>query len=139
MELRDGVVRIFAPDTSNPDVIGAMSIGMLLDYLAIRLNGERAAEADVAITLVLSDLGERYAIEVADGVLNHTQGRDAVGNQLTVTTSHAAFMGLLAGGQAAAVQAVQAGQVTIEGDPGKLAELMSLLDEFEFWFDIVTP
>ena len=97
-ELRDGVVRAFAPDTSNPDVIGAMSIGMLLDYLAIRLNGERAAEADVAITLVLSDLDERYAIEVAGGVLNHTQGRDAVGNQLTVTTSHAAFMGLLAGG-----------------------------------------
>jgi len=24
-------------------------------------------------------------------------------------------------------------------DPGKLAELMGLLDEFEFWFDIVTP
>ena len=91
-------MRVSTPDTSNPDVIGAMSIGMLLDYLAIRLNGERAAEADVAITLVLSDLDERYAIEVADGVLNHTQGRDAVGSQLTVTTSRAAFMGLLAGG-----------------------------------------
>jgi alkyl sulfatase BDS1-like metallo-beta-lactamase superfamily hydrolase len=48
-------------------------------------------------------------------------------------------MGLLAGGQAAAVQAMQAGQVTVEGDPGKLAELMALLDDFEFWFDIVTP
>ena len=47
-ELRDGVVRVFAPDTSNPDVIGAMSVGMLLDYLAIRLNGERAADADAS-------------------------------------------------------------------------------------------
>jgi alkyl sulfatase BDS1-like metallo-beta-lactamase superfamily hydrolase len=88
---------------------------------------------------VLSDLDERHAIEVANGVLNHTQGRDAAGNQLTVTTSRGALMELLAGGAAAAVQAMQAGRVTIEGDPGKLAELMGLLDEFEFWFDIVTP
>jgi alkyl sulfatase BDS1-like metallo-beta-lactamase superfamily hydrolase len=138
-ELREGVVRAFAPDTSNPDVVGAMSIGMLLDFLAIRLNGERAAEADINVTLVLSDLDERYAIEVADGVLNHTQGRDAAGEQLRIGTTHATFMGLLAAGPAAAQQAVQAGQVTVEGDPGKLAELMGLLDEFEFWFDIVTP
>ena len=138
-ELRDGVVRFTRPDASNPDVVGAMSIGMLLDFLAIRLNGERAADADIAITLVLSDLGERYAIEVADGVFNYTQSRDAAGNQATVTTTRAALMELLAGGAAAAVQAMQAGRVTIEGDPGKLAELMGLLDEFEFWFDIVTP
>ena len=138
-ELRDGVVRFTRPDASNPDVVGAMSIGMLLDFLAIRLNGERAADADIAITLVLSDLGDRYAIEVADGVFNYTQSRDAAGNQATVTTTRAALMELLAGGAAAAVQAMQAGRVTIEGDPGKLAELMGLLDEFEFWFDIVTP
>jgi alkyl sulfatase BDS1-like metallo-beta-lactamase superfamily hydrolase len=138
-ELRDGVVEVTVPNAANPDVLAAMSIDTLLDYLAIRLNGERAAEADVAITLVLSDLAERYAIEVANGVLNYTQGRDAAGAQLTVTTTHATLMTLLAGGAAAVQQAMQAGQVAMEGDPRKLAELTSLLDEFEFWFDIVTP
>ncbi|MEI6451982.1 MAG: alkyl sulfatase dimerization domain-containing protein, partial [Actinomycetes bacterium] len=138
-ELRDGVVKVTVPDPANPDVLAAMSIDLLLDYLAIRLNGERAAQADVAVTLVLSDLEERYAIEVANGVLNYTQGRDAAGAQLTVTTSRGALMELLAGGAAAAAQAVQAGQLKLDGDPSKLAELMGLLDEFEFWFDIVTP
>ena len=138
-ELRDGVVKVTVPDPANPDVLAAMSIDLLLDYLAIRLNGERAAEADVAVTLVLSDLEERYAIEVANGVLNYTQGRDAAGAQLTVTTSRGALMELLAGGAAAAAQAVQAGQLKLDGDPSKLAELMGLLDEFELWFDIVTP
>jgi alkyl sulfatase BDS1-like metallo-beta-lactamase superfamily hydrolase len=138
-ELRDGVVRVTTPDASNPDVVGAMSIGMLLDFLAIRLNGERAADADIAITLVLTDLEERYAIEVASGVLNHTRGRDAAGEQLRISTTHATFMGVLTGGEAAAVEAAQAGRLTIEGDPARLAELMGLLDEFEFWFDIVTP
>lgn len=138
-ELRDGVVRVATPDAANPDVVGAMSIAMLLDYLAIRLDGERAAGADIRITLVLTDEAERYAIEVTNGVLNHTSGRDAAGGQVTVTTTRGDLMGLLAGGAAAAQQAVLSGKVKLEGDPGKLAELTGLLDEFEFWFDIVTP
>ena len=138
-ELREGIVRAHVPDAANPDVIGAMDVSMLLDYLAIRLDGERAAAADVRITLVLSDLGERYAIEVANGVLNHVQGRDAAGEQLRIEASHAALLAVLGGGAAALQQAVQAGQVALAGDPGKLAELVGLLDEFEFWFPIVTP
>ena len=56
------------------DVVAAMSVDMLLDFLAVRLNGERAADADIALTLVLTDLDERYAVEVANGVLNYTPG-----------------------------------------------------------------
>ena len=138
-ELRNGVVRARTPDPANPDVVSAMGVEMLLDYLAIRLSGERAAEADIRITLVLDDEGERYAVEVANGVLNHTRGRDAAGSQVTVTTTRSDLLQLLAGGTAAAAQALLGGTVKIEGDPGKLVELMGLLDEFEFWFDIVTP
>ena len=35
--------------------------------------------------------------------------------------------------------AVGAGDVTVEGDQAKLGELVSYLDTFEFWFNIVTP
>ncbi|MBP8950034.1 MAG: hypothetical protein KBG73_14425 [Candidatus Promineofilum sp.] len=31
------------------------------------------------------------------------------------------------------------GEATIEGDPAKFVEFLSLLDTFEFWFNIVTP
>jgi len=116
-----------------------MDVAMLLDYLAIRLNGGRAAAADVRITLALSDPDERHALEVANGVLNHTRGRDAAGEHLRIVTTHAALLGLLAGGDAALQQAVQGGQVTLDGGPGKPAELVGLLDEFEFCFPIVTP
>jgi alkyl sulfatase BDS1-like metallo-beta-lactamase superfamily hydrolase len=138
-ELRDGVAAALAPTVANPDVIGAMDIGMLLDYMAIRLNGEHAATTRIAVTLVLTDLDERYALEVENGVLNHTRGRDATSAQLTVTTSRPVLMTLLAGGADAAQKAVQAGQVTLDGDPSKLAELAGLLDEFDAWFNIVTP
>ena len=35
--------------------------------------------------------------------------------------------------------AVAAGDVKIEGDQGKLGELLSYLDTFDFWFNNVTP
>lgn len=35
--------------------------------------------------------------------------------------------------------AIEAGTVRIDGDVEKLKELLSYLDTFEFWFNIVTP
>ncbi|TLM99307.1 MAG: hypothetical protein FDZ75_00375 [Actinobacteria bacterium] len=138
-ELRDGVVRPPVSSTDAPDVVGAMSIEMLLDFLAIRLNGERASSADIRLTLVLTDLNERYAVEVARGVLNHTKGRDAVDGQLLITTTRAGLLSLLLAGAAGAQTILESGAVEIDGDLSKLAELMSLVDDFEFWFNIVTP
>ncbi|MEJ2213802.1 MAG: alkyl sulfatase C-terminal domain-containing protein [Gammaproteobacteria bacterium] len=36
-------------------------------------------------------------------------------------------------------QAVTDGKVKITGDSKKFGEFISLLDRFEFWFNIVTP
>src|SRR5437879_5383772 len=41
-ELRDGVVKAAAPNARNSDVVKAMTIEMMFDYLAVRLNGPRA-------------------------------------------------------------------------------------------------
>jgi alkyl sulfatase BDS1-like metallo-beta-lactamase superfamily hydrolase len=35
--------------------------------------------------------------------------------------------------------AIESGAVKIDGDGAKLKELISYLDSFEFWFNIVTP
>lgn len=35
--------------------------------------------------------------------------------------------------------ASSAGDITISGDQARLEELVSYLDDFEFWFNIVTP
>jgi len=139
-ELRDGVKVIVTPTTTGAvDIVMALTVEMLLDFLAIRLNGERAAEAHIALTLELTDLGQRYAIEVANGVLNYTEGRDAIDSALTITTTHAGLLALLMSGDAGVESALQSGAVTIVGDASKLAELMALVDDFEFWFNIVTP
>ena len=57
---------------------------------------------------------------------------------MTVTTTRAGLTALLAGGDAVQ-EATESGAVQIQGDAAKLGELVGLLDDFEFWFDIVTP
>lgn len=44
---------------------------------------------------------------------------------------------MMAGVPVAALAATQA--IDIEGDAEALTDLIALLDDFEFWFDLVTP
>ena len=41
--------------------------------------------------------------------------------------------------QTTLADAISAGDVSVQGDQAKLEELVSSLDSFEFWFNIVTP
>ena len=42
-------------------------------------------------------------------------------------------------GEAKLAEKLAAGEARIDGNPQKLVEFLSLLDTFEFWFNIVTP
>jgi alkyl sulfatase BDS1-like metallo-beta-lactamase superfamily hydrolase len=41
--------------------------------------------------------------------------------------------------QTTLADAISAGDVNIDGDQAKLEDLVSYLDTFQFWFNIVTP
>ena len=42
-------------------------------------------------------------------------------------------------GQTTVAKAISDGDVDIDGSRAKLEELLSYLDNFDFWFNIVTP
>jgi alkyl sulfatase BDS1-like metallo-beta-lactamase superfamily hydrolase len=42
-------------------------------------------------------------------------------------------------GEARLVDKLAAGEAKVEGSQEKLIEFLSLMDNFEFWFNIVTP
>lgn len=42
-------------------------------------------------------------------------------------------------GQSTLDDAIKSGDVTLKGDQAKLGQLVSYLDTFPFWFNIVTP
>jgi alkyl sulfatase BDS1-like metallo-beta-lactamase superfamily hydrolase len=139
-ELRDGVMVLPTPSTSSPDVIAVMPTSLILDYLAIRLKHPEAVDLGGSVLLVLTDVDERHLLELSSGVLhNRTVADDEeVTPDATITTTRTRLDALLVAEDPAAALASGEG-IGVEGDASTLPGMFGLLDEFPFWFDIVTP
>ncbi len=141
-ELRDGVMALPTPTTTSPDIIAAMPTDLILDYLAIRLKHPEAADLAGTASIVLTDVDERHLLELSNGVLHHRAlaGDEEVAADATVTTTRARLDEILAMDDPAAAMTQGDADLRIEGgDSSPLLALFGLLDEFPFWFDIVTP
>jgi alkyl sulfatase BDS1-like metallo-beta-lactamase superfamily hydrolase len=137
-ELRDGVMHGPAASAGSADLIRAMSVEQFLQYLAVRLNGPKAASVRYAFDLVFTDLDERYLLEVGNGVLNATKDATAASPTATVTLTRPALDAVILG-QATFESLAADGSLRIDGDAASFAGFLGLMDTFEFWFDIVTP
>lgn len=136
-ELRNGKPVAGGAVTASPDVIRAMTPEMLFDYLAVRLNGERAAGKKLVLNYRFTDLGKDYALTVENGVLTYEPKLDAAADVgLTMKKSALEDIQL---GKATLEQKVASGELKFDGRPQAFGEFMGLLDKFDFWFDIVTP
>jgi alkyl sulfatase BDS1-like metallo-beta-lactamase superfamily hydrolase len=137
-ELREGVAELPTPNTASADTVRAMTLEMLFDYLGVRLNSERAGDAHITLNFDVGDAQETYVLELVNGVLNHTAGVQADDADATITLSRETLNDIILQ-QTALQDAVASGDVSVQGNQAKLGELVSYLDTFEFWFDIVTP
>jgi alkyl sulfatase BDS1-like metallo-beta-lactamase superfamily hydrolase len=138
MELRGGVVPSEQARTAGDDVITAMSMEMIFDYMAVRLNGPRAAGRSISAGFTLTDTGQEYLLTVENGVLNHAAGKSDRVPDVELSLTRAVLNDVLL--QKSDVQEkISSGDIMIEGEAEKLAELFALMDEFDAWFNIVTP
>jgi alkyl sulfatase BDS1-like metallo-beta-lactamase superfamily hydrolase len=137
-ELRDGVEVLPTPNTASPDSVRAMSVPMFLDYLAVLLRGPDAADKHLVFNVTFTDVGERYALEVRNGVLNYRADVAADNPDATLTTTKSSLDAIVLG-DATLTDLLQDGTVNIEGDGTAFATFVELLDSFELWFNIATP
>lgn len=135
-ELRNGVKRMPAASGFGPDTLASMSTELLFDYFAIRFNGVAAADRTLSIGFDFTDTKEQVLASVKNGVLHHSVNADGgdVGVSLSRTTLNAILLR-----QISLDDAVSSGSVTITGSRALFQEFLSMLDDFDFWFDIVTP
>jgi alkyl sulfatase BDS1-like metallo-beta-lactamase superfamily hydrolase len=140
-ELREGTP--VAPGFTaaiQPDVLRGMSPAMLLDYLAVRLNGPRAAASRVRLELRFTDAGSTHLVEVSHGTLHHT-------TRVTGATDAVVGLGLgkgelarLADDPSALDALLGDGTVTVTGGTAEaLRELLGLLDRFDLFFPVIEP
>jgi alkyl sulfatase BDS1-like metallo-beta-lactamase superfamily hydrolase len=136
-ELRNGVAKLPTPNTASPDTVRAMSVDMFFDYLGVRLNSEKAGDAHVRLNFDFGQ-GGNYFVELENGVLNHTADTKVNNADATVTLSRETLNNIILQ-QTKLDDAVSSGAVKISGDKTKLRDVVSCLDTFEFWFNMVTP
>ena len=138
-ELRNGVPRnLPSLRVSNPDALAAMDTGLLFDYLGVRMNAQKAEGEDFSINLVLPDKNEQYLLELKNSHLNNIKGVQSESAGQTVTIDRADLNRLMLK-EVSPVRLVFEGKLKSSGNPLLLAKLFGLLDDFDFWFDIVTP
>ncbi|WP_236175839.1 alkyl/aryl-sulfatase [Pseudomonas pseudonitroreducens] len=138
-ELRNGVPRnLPSLRVSNPDALAAMDTGLLFDYLGVRMNAQKAEGEDFSINLVLPDRNEQYLLELKNSHLNNIKGVQSENAGQTVTIDRADLNRLMLK-EVSPVRLVFEGKLKSSGNPLLLAKLFGLLEDFDFWFDVVTP
>jgi alkyl sulfatase BDS1-like metallo-beta-lactamase superfamily hydrolase len=138
MELRAGVPKVGASSTLSPDLIRGISLDLLFDFLAVRLNADKAEGKKIAINWTFPDVGERIALHLENSALTHMSGKLATNADASFSLTRSALDQVLLK-QRTFIDAIKAGDVTAEGDPRKLAELLAMLDEFTPDFPIMEP
>lgn len=136
-ELRQGVTELPVPNTASPDTIKAMPIDMFFDFLGVRLNGDRAAGKTIEINMELTDTKEKYVVGVENSAIHYSKDKTAPSADVSISTTREALNDVMLGTSTMEKQVVE-GKAKLTGDPKKLSEFVGLLDNFEFWFPIVT-
>lgn len=137
-ELREGVNELPTPNTASPDTVRAISPELFFDFLGIRLDSSKAADAAMTLNVDLGEESGQYVLALSNGVLNHTPDLQVDDADATLTLSRDTLNDIILG-EVTLEQATESGDLQIDGDADKLGQLVAMLDTFEFWFNIVTP
>jgi alkyl sulfatase BDS1-like metallo-beta-lactamase superfamily hydrolase len=117
--------------TNAPSVLSQLTPEMLLDAIAIKIDGPRAWDLDLRLAIVLTDLDRTFRLTLRNGVLVYLE--DGLGElDLTVRLSKPRLLALLGGDS-------ESGGIEFDGDASVLTSLLSVIDPGDDGFAIVTP
>ena len=109
----------------------AMTVSMLLDYIAILTDANAAQNDDLTLNLTVTDENEQFYVTRKNGVLLSYPGENHPDAQASVTCKRLQLFALMTG--------QQAGQVQISGDPTVLKRLLAYASKFEKTFNVIEP
>lgn len=135
-ELREGVHKFSHASTASSDTIKGMTVEMLLDYLAVRLDSGKAAGKNISLNFNFSN-NDNMNLSLENSVLNYRktlQPKADASFYMSRSDLHDVLVG-----QAKMADLVKAKKVKIIGNANKLNEIISCMDKFELWTNIVTP
>ena len=122
----------------NDGVLAQMDMGMLLDYCAIQLNGEKAADKEAVINIDFTDTNDKVVLILNNGVLNHRLNRQEKEADLTLSIAKMDFVKLFFG--RTDTEALRnAGKIRMQGDEKAIEMLRCCFEAADSNFKIVLP
>jgi len=139
-ELRNG--SFGAPTAAGSStMMAALTVEQIFDAIALRVDGPKAWDLRVVTDWRITDESRIHRVELRNGLLVHFDRQETDGlpaADATFTLTRPKLLGVLTGGQDFPA-AITSGEVVVAGDPGKLADLVGVLDAPDPNFAIVTP
>ena len=138
MELRSGLPNLPPAPPPSPQALRAIPTGLLLDFLAVRLNPEKAEGKTLVLNWTFTDSGAIFIVNLENSALTYVPGKRAATADAGFTLTRAALDALILK-QKSVRDLVAAGEIKTDGDPGRLEELLAMFDDFQLGFPIVEP
>jgi alkyl sulfatase BDS1-like metallo-beta-lactamase superfamily hydrolase len=137
-ELRLGMPKAPPRPPMPRETLAALRTGQLWDVLGVRLNGPKAEGKQIVLNWFFTDTNENYVLTLENCALTYAAGVQAPNADASFTLPRALLDEVIAK-QATFPEAMAAGKIKFTGNPMKLGELMTLMDEFPRMFEIVEP
>ncbi|KAL2851867.1 Metallo-hydrolase/oxidoreductase [Aspergillus pseudoustus] len=123
--------------TASADVVAQLTPEMLFDALAVQINGPDAWDQNLAIDVVVIDLGITYRLWLSNGALIYSKAKQPGSADVTLAGTSKQLPALAVFGPDSG--ALEKAGIKIDGDRTALSTLSSLLDPGDPNFNIVTP
>ncbi len=132
-ELRDGNFGT-AVSTTSTSMLSQLTPEQIFDSFALRVDGPRSWDLDIAIDISFADVATNYRLTLRNGVLVYRKvAADAGTANVTVVLDNKIRLLAVAMGDATSPG------LQISGDPTALQSFLSVLEEPDQAFNIVTP
>jgi alkyl sulfatase BDS1-like metallo-beta-lactamase superfamily hydrolase len=138
-ELRSGIPEGASPDSSGPDMIGAMSTELFLDFIGIRMDSKKAEELGLGpytMNLITPDNGEKFAIELSNATFTNVEGFIHDDPDLSITIDRKDLEQIMMGRKSFAMS-IEDGTAKAKGNVNILGDIASTLVNFQIGFEIL--
>ncbi len=120
------------------EVLRRTEVSAFFDSMAVRLNGPKAGEKQMAINVIFTDLDESHVLTIENGVLHHKKAAPDPEANATIKVTHELFVRMLSG-LAGIKETIFSDSLETSGSRIDLVRFLMLFDKPDGLFPIVTP
>jgi alkyl sulfatase BDS1-like metallo-beta-lactamase superfamily hydrolase len=110
----------------------------MLRASALRLDGVKAGEKDLQLIIDFSDAGQRFLVELSNGVMYH-HTTDQVNTRIASMSLEKIDFAQLVTGEATLNDLESGNRVTVSGDRANLEAFLEVFAPVQLGFNIVVP